>query len=149
MESGASPNPRNSAEELTGYPARRDKRVAAGTLVPGPITRRETAVCHKRHVRWCVRGRKPPTRLLSPRSAGLLNSAHLRFAAQLYKLAVSLIIPTRSAIMFPYEVNIASSWNLNVKGMPPKRGHAGKNGHVVVTTQHTPAAALRGGLFRR
>ena len=63
MESGASPNPCNSAEELTGYPARRDKRVAAGTLVPGPITRRETAVCHKWHVRWCVRGRKPPTRL--------------------------------------------------------------------------------------
>ena len=63
MESGASPNPRNSAEELTGYPARRDKRVAAGTLIPGPITRRETAVCHKWHVRWCERGRKPPTRL--------------------------------------------------------------------------------------
>ena len=38
MESGASPNPRNSAEELTGYPARRDKRVAAGTLVPGKVT---------------------------------------------------------------------------------------------------------------
>ena len=32
--------------------------------------------------------------VLSPRSAGLLNSAHLRFAAQLYKLAVFLIIPT-------------------------------------------------------
>lgn len=24
----------------------------------------ETAVCHKWHVRWCERGRKPPTRLL-------------------------------------------------------------------------------------
>ena len=33
--------------------------------------------------------------VLSPRSAGLLNSAHLRFAIQLYKLAVFLIIPTR------------------------------------------------------
>ena len=37
----------------------------------------------------------PWTIVLSPRSAGLLNSAHLRFASQLYKLAVFLIIPTR------------------------------------------------------
>ncbi len=33
---------------------------AAGTLAPGPITRRETAVCHKWHVRWCERGTKVP-----------------------------------------------------------------------------------------
>ena len=62
MESGASPNPHNGAEELSGYLTRREKRVAVGTRVPGPITRRETAVCHKRHVRWCERGRKSPTR---------------------------------------------------------------------------------------
>ena len=52
IESGASPNPRDGTEELTGYLARRDKRDAAGTLVPGPTSRRETAVCHKWHVRW-------------------------------------------------------------------------------------------------
>ena len=48
------------AEELSGYPARRDKGVAAGTSVPRLITRRETAVCHKWHVRWCERGTKVP-----------------------------------------------------------------------------------------
>ena len=87
MESGASPNPRNSAEELTGYPARRDKRVAAGTLVPGPITRRETAVCHKWHVRWCERGRKPPTQFFAI-PTGFVRVAHstpwLLYAASPY-----------------------------------------------------------------
>ena len=42
----------SAAEELTGCLARRDKRAAAGTSVPSPITRRETVVYHKWHVRW-------------------------------------------------------------------------------------------------
>ena len=39
------------------------ERVAAGISVPEPITRREAAVDGNSHVRWCERGRKPPTQL--------------------------------------------------------------------------------------
>lgn len=38
------------------YLARRDERVAAGILVPGPITRHEIVACHTWHVRWRVCG---------------------------------------------------------------------------------------------
>ena len=79
MESGASPNPHNGAEELSGYLTRREKRVAVGARVPGPVTRRETAVCHKRPVRWCERGAKVP----------LLDSSHLGKMPVIYGLCAS------------------------------------------------------------
>ena len=52
--------PRDGVEELSRYLARREKRVATGENTPGSKTRREAAVCHKWHVRWCERGTKAP-----------------------------------------------------------------------------------------
>ena len=52
----------------------RDKKVAAGTIVPGVITRQEPVVCDNSYVWWSVRRRNPHTRLLGYRIASAVAS---------------------------------------------------------------------------